>query len=336
MNQKISIGNREIFDGLQKKGGGQNRGDSFETFLEWQEEIGKGHRREIDVRSGLKLVLEDYQLQEKYVLNMEVEPPLLGFSFCVSGSVRCTAQGVKGEFITESGQTTLSFCSNPKGTIESLSGARIIFISIIMKPSFLRIFLDEQSDQVPDDFRAIVDGNENFYLHEGKTTASTQMAIHQILSCPYQGSIRRMYFESKAIELITHQLAQFEENGCEKIAQLYPDDIERLHEARDILIRSMENAPTLLGLSRQVGLSDTKLKRGFRQVFGTTVFGCLRAHRMERGRQLLAEGKMNVTEVSYEVGYSERANFTRAFTKQFGVSPLFYLREARKGISSTN
>ena len=181
--------------------------------------------------------------------------------------------------------------------------------------------------------------NENFYFREGKTTASIQMVIQQILNCPYQGSIRRMYFESKAIELITHQLAQLvsDENVLKKpILLRRADDVERIHEAKDILIRSIENPPTLLGLSRQVGLNDTKLKRGFRQVFGTTVFGCLRAHRMERGRQLLTEGKMNVTEVSYEVGYSERANFTRAFTKHFGVSPLFYLRKAPKDISLTN
>jgi hypothetical protein len=41
MNQKISIGNREIFEGFQKKGTSHNHGNSFETSWEWPEEIGK-------------------------------------------------------------------------------------------------------------------------------------------------------------------------------------------------------------------------------------------------------------------------------------------------------
>jgi AraC-like DNA-binding protein len=99
------------------------------------------------------------------------------------------------------------------------------------------------------------------------------------------------------------------------------------------LVRNLENPPSLFGLARQVGLNDTKLKRGFRQVFGTTAFGCLHAHRMEQGRQLLAKGKMNVTEVAYKIGYSSRTYFSRAFTKHFGLNPIVYLRDNCKDIS---
>jgi AraC-like DNA-binding protein len=137
-----------------------------------------------------------------------------------------------------------------------------------------------------------------------------------------------MYLEGKSLEIMALQLTQlvFGENRSVKPPTLRPADVECIHEARDILVRNLENPPSLLGLARQVGLNDTKLKRGFRQVFGATVFGYLQSKRMERGRQLLAEGKINVTEVAYEVGYSSRAHFSRAFTKQFGLNPIVYLR----------
>lgn len=341
MGIKISMQEKtQFFDEAWRKAGLLRHDNSLETLWKWPNEVGKRFMREIELRPGMKLVIFDFQPQENTVMRFEIEASPLDFGFCLSGNIRSSvtrSRGRKEVFISKPGESYVSFLPNSLGTIEYLAGQSILTVGIFVDLLTFDTLLEGHFDEIPADFRRITDGSsKDNYVRTGFMTAAMQMAVHQLLDCPYRGALKQMYIESKVMELITHRLAQFEENRCEKTAQLYPDDIERLHEARDILIRSMENAPTLLGLSRQVGLSDTKLKRGFRQVFGTTVFGCLRAHRMERGRQLLAEGKMNVTEVSYEVGYSERANFTRAFTKQFGVSPLFYLREARKGISSTN
>jgi AraC family transcriptional activator of pyochelin receptor len=83
----------------------------------------------------------------------------------------------------------------------------------------------------------------------------------------------------------------------------------------------MKQPPSLMELARQVGLNDFKLKMGFRRVFGKTVFGYLHELRMERSRLLLEEGKMNVKEVSYAVGYMDSGRFSDAFKKQFGVRP---------------
>jgi AraC-like DNA-binding protein len=108
---------------------------------------------------------------------------------------------------------------------------------------------------------------------------------------------------------------------------LRPDDIERIHEARDILIRNLQDPPYLLDLAWQVGLNDTKLKRGFRQIFGTTVFGYLQLKRLERARSLLEERNMNVSEVAATVGYSSLSHFAKVFTQHFGAKPSFYLSE---------
>jgi AraC-like DNA-binding protein len=141
-----------------------------------------------------------------------------------------------------------------------------------------------------------------------------------------------MYLESKAIELISYQLAPLlsTETQCKTPLVLRPDDIERISEARDILVRNMENPPFLPELAKQVGINVTKLKRGFRQVFGTSVFGYLRSYRIEKARQLLANGKMSVTEVVFAIGYSSPSHFTRAFAKHFGLNPGVYLRGTRK------
>jgi AraC-like DNA-binding protein len=330
MNEKISIENREIFTNYQNRGSFSNHVDSFETVRECPEDLGKGFIREIELRPEFKLVIEDFRFLQNLLFNDEVEPSPLDFSFCVLGRCKGTLRGAKDDLIMNPGESSLFYAPEVKGTMEYPAGERMLFVIVWVKPPAFQSFIGGEFDQIPADLRSTVDGSDkNLFNRIGSMTASMKMTVHQILNCPYQGLIKRMYLEGKAIELISHQLAQLVcDEKVPKTLILRPDDIERIHEARDILIRNMDNPPSLLELARQVGLNDTKLKRGFRQIFNTTVFGCLHAQRMERAILLLQDGKVNVTEVAYEVGYSSPGNFTRAFARHFGCNPLSCLRDA--------
>jgi AraC-like DNA-binding protein len=155
-----------------------------------------------------------------------------------------------------------------------------------------------------------------------------QMVLQQILQCPFQGLTKQMYLESKAWELLALQLAQISDTKCfdHKPKLLKPEDIERIHYAKDVLISRLSNPPSLVELARFVGINDCKLKAGFRQVFGTTVFGYLHDCRMERSRQLLEAGEMSVAEAAQAVGFVNRSHFAIAFRKKFGVNPNTYRR----------
>ena len=83
-------------------------------------------------------------------------------------------------------------------------------------------------------------------------------------------------------------------------------------------------------LARQVGMCDYNLKRGFKEAFGTTVFGYLRDRRLEKAQQLLLEQKMTVASVARAVGYDSPTSFTTAFKRKFGVGPKAYQISARK------
>ncbi|MDF5721948.1 MAG: AraC family transcriptional regulator, partial [Rhizonema sp. PD37] len=91
--------------------------------------------------------------------------------------------------------------------------------------------------------------------------------------------------------------------------------------AREILLKNLDNPPSLIQLARQVGLNDRKLKLGFRYCFGTTVFGYLHDYRMELAHKLLIEKNMNVTQVARKVGYASLSSFHHAFRKKFAVNP---------------
>lgn len=212
----------------------------------------------------------------------------------------------------------------------------IQLVMVLIYPDSLKKF-DQSYEYLPQPLRRLIEGDltTRFYQPLGKTTAAMKQVLYQTLHCPYQGMMKQMYLESKALELLTLQFTHWTEDTQKSArfsqteTRLRSDDVERLYQARELLLQQLDNPPSLLSLARQVGLNDCKLKWGFRRLFGTTVFGCLREYRLERSRQLLATDQMSVTEVAYAVGYSSLPSFSKAFRKRFGSSPLAYNSQLR-------
>ncbi|MEH2179287.1 TonB-dependent receptor domain-containing protein [Nostoc sp.] len=126
-----------------------------------------------------------------------------------------------------------------------------------------------------------------FHQPLGVTTPAMRLVLKQILQCPLRETLRLMYLEAKVLELLALQIAQWEENHqvLRRSLHFRPDEIECLHHAKAILNQTLDNPPSLLNLAKEIGLNDFKLKRGFREVFGTTVLGYVQFLRLEQAKQ---------------------------------------------------
>lgn len=99
-------------------------------------------------------------------------------------------------------------------------------------------------------------------------------------------------------------------------------DLQRLQQVKDYLRESFLSPKlSLQGLCRKFGLNEFKLKKGFKQLFGNTVFGYVQEMKMKTARQFLAERRMNVNEVADYLGYSTPNHFSAAFKKMYGHKP---------------
>jgi AraC-like DNA-binding protein len=158
--------------------------------------------------------------------------------------------------------------------------------------------------------------------HNLAITAQMQRIISDVLGCQRKGSLQRIYLESKVLELLMLQAEQFEESlNSAKRPSLKTADIDRIHHAKTLIERDI-NAPTsLTELAREVGLNDFKLKKGFKEVYGTTVFGYLHDLRMEQARRMLLDEHKTVGEAADSAGYRNAHHFTAAFKKYFGHLP---------------
>jgi AraC-like DNA-binding protein len=166
---------------------------------------------------------------------------------------------------------------------------QILRVNVHIEPDLFKQWLGPSVDW-PDALKPLMRSpHERFFEHSGTPSAAMQMTVQQILNCPFHGFTQRLYLESKAWELMALLIEDLRLHQHTPIIAplLKADDVERIHYASKILRRRLSNPSSLMELARAIGINDYKLKVGFRQVFGTTVFGYLHEQRMERSRQLL-------------------------------------------------
>ena len=77
----------------------------------------------------------------------------------------------------------------------------------------------------------------------------------------------------------------------------------------------------------EAGISRSHLHRKMKEMTGLTVHDFIQNIRMEQAARLLAEQKINITQVAYAVGYSSQPSFSAAFRKHFGASPTEYINQ---------
>ncbi|MBN9382768.1 MAG: helix-turn-helix transcriptional regulator [Chitinophagaceae bacterium] len=153
--------------------------------------------------------------------------------------------------------------------------------------------------------------------------------LHAIIECPYKDDLRRSFLQSKTAVLLMLALEQLISRPAEPQAgiPLRKYDLEKLYEAREYLLHNIENPPTLKQLAHRVGLNEFKLKKGYKQVFGTTIFGDFNKVRMEEARHYLLETDKSIADISLLAGYDDPPNFIRAFKHYYGTSPNRFRKE---------
>lgn len=143
----------------------------------------------------------------------------------------------------------------------------------------------------------------------------------QMLLCPLQGAMRNIYLSGKALELTATVMAGVEQPDDERpITSLSSQDVRRLRQVQEILSQSLQDPPTLQTLARLVGTNVNKLTLGFRQLFGTSVYGFVREQRLELAYRMLAAGQISVSDAAQTCGYTN-SHFTKAFRNRYGVAP---------------
>ncbi len=173
-------------------------------------------------------------------------------------------------------------------------------------------------------FSANIDINQFHEHRQQDICCNTQMILHDIVNCKLQGAFLNMFLESKALSLLlcfqkcytTNQTncasCKFLTNAIEK---------EKIMKAKEIILSRLNNPPTITELSLKTGTNQCYLKKGFKELFGTTVYDFVQEQRMLQAKMLLTTTDFTVSQVADHIGFSSLSNFSSAFKKHTGIFP---------------
>lgn len=199
---------------------------------------------------------------------------------------------------------------------------RLVWLSIALD------YLHELFTHEPLPFLKPENVNRKFY-EEKPTAPVLQMVLNQLFNTQLTPHAMALFARGKMLELLSLYFSS-KTPDTEACPFLKDEEvIRKIKTAKDFLMQHMDNPPSLRQLARESGLNEYQLKTGFKEIYGTTVYGYLLNHKLDYARLLLDKGTLHVNEVAFQIGYSNPSHFIAAFKKKFGITPKKYLMSIR-------
>lgn len=182
-------------------------------------------------------------------------------------------------------------------------------------------FLGSETD-VPEHLRALVAGeSDKFSYVQLPLTAEMFELASKLVDNRYDSILRLVYTEAIALELLCAAVLGFGALSQTPAQEYSERDLRCLNTARALLLKQLSPAPTIRQVAREAGMNETKLKHGFKAVFGETIFDFSVRCRMQHALRLLRERQVPVARIAETVGYAHQTSFATAFRRHFGMSP---------------
>jgi AraC-like DNA-binding protein len=302
----------------------------FKKPMDFQENVAKslhtdsaGFYEEIKFEPGFFILKFNNETDDNQSFKREVNSNLIQFHFCIKGSANFNFNS--GNYILPLKEEYSLLLYNPQQdlpldlTLQKDSWA----ISILLPINKFHSFFSSEAGYIS--FLS-EENKDRKYYKDGQITPSMTIVLNQLMNYNLNPSIKQLYFKSKTYELLSLYFNRPADANIDQCPFLVDEEnVLKIKQAKEIIISRMAEPPTLQELSDEISLPLNRLKEGFKQIYGDSVFSFLLDYKMEVARQLLATGAHNVNEVGLKVGYSASSHFISAFKKKFGTTPKKYL-----------
>ncbi|MXQ53857.1 helix-turn-helix transcriptional regulator [Shimazuella alba] len=277
-------------------------------------QIGEGTFRRFVPRTDLDIVFSDLTFYGDFLMPLTTKTPMVEIHYCLQGTRVIHVERNQYEFAP--GMCALELIDAGKAQFEFTGNQPYQDLSIALPISTFHHYMEDISGDRHLDFFSLL-GRKPFRLFHELIDPAAAVLIRRLTQAGQ--SVRNLELECIALELLMSAFQSFLFE--QKLPKLSRIDRQKIQQARDIMLKNMTNPPSLIQLARMIGLNDNKLKIGFKELYGTTVFGYLREKRLEKAFLLLQQGDLNVNETSLTVGYANPSYFSEAFRNKYGVNP---------------
>lgn len=286
---------------------------------------GTGYWDFIKIRSNLYLSITDAQYDSPVRLELDDEP-MIKLRIMLDGAL----YSEDGKVFLEAGMVGVQTMSGKRRFVYDIqpSSTPLRMVVLHFLPKTVKD-LALNPDLLGEPFRGIAGGRE---IQDAYTSIANRAGLlkvaEEIFSTRdrFTQDLRAHYLAAKAEELLCLAIRNSKITNVIYAAsnKISERDVVRLHEARSILATHLNTSFTVNKLAKLIGLNVTKLKAGFRIVFGETIQSYRTQKRLETALSLLENTDLTLSEISFRVGYQYQANFTQAFKRQYGKPPSHF------------
>ncbi len=285
--------------------------------------VARGSFEETKLDDGFFVLTYQNESNAIQIVEREIDSSFIQFHFCIKGSSEFIFNNGNYRLKIEEENSLLLYNPQRDLPIHLEVNSKSWLVSVLVSIKKFHGLFSQEADYIT--FLS-VDNKDKKYYKDGKISPSMAIALNQITNYNLNNSIKNLYFKGKALELLSLYFNRSEDADIEQCPFLVDEtNVIKIRKAKDIIISRMSEPPTLQELSEEIGLSLKKLKEGFKQIYGDSVFSFLFDYKMEVARKLLEAGDDNVNEVGLKVGYSTSSHFISAFKKKYGTTPKKYI-----------
>lgn len=285
-------------------------------------EKGKGYIRGLLLGNSIGVMIRDYELYEDLyaIRNLNTNSPeriLMNFTNVFPSKVLNT----KSSNVIQN----LPFVQIGRGKFkyENYYPSHTLNHSILMaiETENLKALI---GPQIENTILSSIVKSEQPLLFEELISPQIQRVALELIENEIPEELSQFYYRLKAEEMICLLFTELLKRKNTGVSALNELDVQKIYEIRDNILSSLESPPNLKLLAQSVGFSESKLKRLFKQIFGNSVYDYYQVFRMKEAGRLLKEKRLTVSEVGYEMGFSNLSHFSRVFEKHMGLKPKKY------------
>ncbi len=285
--------------------------------------VGKSTLDEINLEKGFYVLHFQNESDAIESFEREIDSTFIQIHFCLRGKSKFLFNNSSYSFDVLDNRSILLY--NPQRTlpINLEIQPKTTLISLLISIEKFHSLFSKESEYIP--FLSSENSNKKYY-DDAEIKPTVSIVLQQIINSNINSAIRALYIKGKVYELLSLHFQKDENTEGEYCPFLVDEqNVLKIREAKEIIIARMAEPPSLQELANEIGLNIKKLKEGFKQIYGDTVYSFLFDYKMEHSRRLLESNLYNVNEVGSQVGYSSASHFIAAFKKKFGTTPKKYV-----------
>lgn len=281
---------------------------------------GHGYMQGFNFNEHIRMMVRNYELNEDFAVKRtgsDQSSNMLIFNF--------------RHIIGDAGPTgTLHTIERPSALITTQGMNAEVFVPKFSRQRSVIIMIDALylrqliGDDVDNPLLKNILNNKQPLLFEHLLFASLQKVADEIVHAHVPETFHNLYYRIKAEELICQLLIELVKREQAPVYPLNNADIKMLYKVKERLLKHLDRPTAIEELASHAGMSESKLKRLFKQVFGKSIFNYYQSFRMQEAARLLREERRSVSEVGYQLGFSNLSHFTKAFEAHIGAKPKKY------------